>query len=534
MGTASSEKLQFSEKVWCSSYCGAVHLEDRCLLSNFDLPEDSILLSVFFTVHLSIGNLSGQTTAESLCITMAHVLFFPYRSRYHWISKDPVPWKIALSIFLIVEVFVGLQALVWVLHVLYRRYKSGGRVSSFMIMLLFCDLLALLLNPYIVTKLYQDENCWEESTACRILSSLWSGSLFCALHLQPVVALEGALSVRHSSCSAHFFFPSCSIVISIIGFAFFFFCEFYEVTFLTLLGLPLSLALTAISCIVTRRAPPNININPYRTLKPSCFVLAFVSFTVILHLILVIVCADIKSMYWRLWVMCFILMSLRVITDPLLCVLVYRKDLWVQCPPTPAEPDDNIELVHIQSSDTPNAHTAQNETKRFILLLHSQSIIMYGPGYRDDSNGAGITATFFIVVSMVASLLPFLWCLRALYVNHKSGGRKPIFVIVLLSNVLLQCSFSAAAIRFYLNSGCSEACERVNRLFNMAQLSGIFLHQLVALESVLSLRNPLYTTDLFSMPCSISLSVALQSRENVLYFISSTAYESIGQNSPDF
>ncbi|XP_049328392.1 uncharacterized protein LOC103022477 [Astyanax mexicanus] len=41
MGTASSEKLQFSEKVWCSSYCGAVHLEDRCLLSNFDLPEDS-------------------------------------------------------------------------------------------------------------------------------------------------------------------------------------------------------------------------------------------------------------------------------------------------------------------------------------------------------------------------------------------------------------------------------------------------------------------------------------------------------------
>ncbi|KAG9260056.1 hypothetical protein AMEX_G27718, partial [Astyanax mexicanus] len=134
---------------------------------------------------------------------------------------------------------------------------------------------------------------------------------------------------------------------------------------------------------------------------------------------------------------------------------------------------------------------------------------MYGPGYRDDSNGAGITATFFIVVSMVASLLPFLWCLRALYVNHKSGGRKPIFVIVLLSNVLLQCSFSAAAIRFYLNSGCSEACERVNRLFNMAQLCGIFLHQLVALESVLSLRNPLYTTDLFSMPCSISLSVAL-------------------------
>ncbi|KAG9260057.1 hypothetical protein AMEX_G27719 [Astyanax mexicanus] len=127
----------------------------------------------------------------------------------------------------------------------------------------------------------------------------------------------------------------------------------------------------------------------------------------------------------------------------------------------------------------------------------------------DDSNGAGITATFFIVVSLVVSLLPVLWCLRSLYMIYKSGGRKPIFITVLLINVLVYFFFSPAAIRLYLKLDFSDDCVRGFKLFLMAQLSGIFLHQLVALESVLSLRNPLYTTDLFSMPCSISLSVAL-------------------------
>ncbi|KAI4888764.1 hypothetical protein NFI96_009589, partial [Prochilodus magdalenae] len=75
-------------------------------------------------------------------------------------------------IFLIAGLCGGLPALVWGLRVLYGHYKSGGRISALVIMLLLSDLLELLLSPYVVTVLLQDDDCWETSWTCRVLTSV--------------------------------------------------------------------------------------------------------------------------------------------------------------------------------------------------------------------------------------------------------------------------------------------------------------------------------------------------------------------------
>ncbi|KAL7841564.1 hypothetical protein SRHO_G00252550 [Serrasalmus rhombeus] len=101
---------------------------------------------------------------------MAHILFFRYP--LYDTPQERQAGKIRLSVFLIAGECVGLPALVWALRVLYGHHKSGGRISVLVIVLLLCDLLELLLNPYIVTKLLQDDYCWETSSTCWILTSL--------------------------------------------------------------------------------------------------------------------------------------------------------------------------------------------------------------------------------------------------------------------------------------------------------------------------------------------------------------------------
>ncbi|KAI4879402.1 hypothetical protein NFI96_004158, partial [Prochilodus magdalenae] len=76
---------------------------------------------------------------------MAHVLFSS--SGYlEGLGEERLAGKIRLSIFLIAGLCGGLPALVWALRVLYGHYKSGGRISALVIMLLLSDLLELLLS----------------------------------------------------------------------------------------------------------------------------------------------------------------------------------------------------------------------------------------------------------------------------------------------------------------------------------------------------------------------------------------------------
>ncbi|KAI4881575.1 hypothetical protein NFI96_009994 [Prochilodus magdalenae] len=271
---------------------------------------------------------------------MAHVLFSSSSYLYSNTQQEHPAGKIRLSLFLIAGLCGGLPALVWGLRVLYDHYKSGGRISALVIMLLLSDLLELYLTPYVVTKLLQNDDCWDSSWTCRLLTSLWSASVIYGLHLRQVVALEAALSFKHPPCSAHVFFPSCSFTTSIIAFFSFFLCEVFGATLLVVLILPLLLMITVTSWIVTCRAPTQINNIPNRTRRPSSTVMAFVTYTLILYGTFTSVCAvtyfgyywGYWRYYWEYWghvwnvfVMGVSLMSLNVIIDPLLCVLVCRR-----------------------------------------------------------------------------------------------------------------------------------------------------------------------------------------------------------------
>ncbi|KAI4891355.1 hypothetical protein NFI96_007315 [Prochilodus magdalenae] len=278
---------------------------------------------------------------------MAHILFSNSSYLYSNTQEEHSAGKIRLSIFLTAGLCGGLPALVWGLRVLYDHYKSGGRISALVIRLLLCDLLELLLSPYVVAKLLQNDYCWDSSWTCRLLTSLWSTLMIYGFHVQQVVALEAAFSFRHPPCSAHAVFPSCSIIISIIVFIYFLLCEAFGATLLVVLILPLLIMITVTSCIVTCRAPAQINNIPYRTRRPSSTVLAFVTSTLILYGTFTSVCAVTYIVYyldhqmysrngeeyymgrsryaWHVFVMGVCLMSLNVIIDPLLCVLVCRR-----------------------------------------------------------------------------------------------------------------------------------------------------------------------------------------------------------------
>ncbi|KAL7855735.1 hypothetical protein AOLI_G00193390 [Acnodon oligacanthus] len=291
--------------------------------------------------NIAKADYTGQRTTYSSpqqSNTMAHILFSePFYQDVWVIQQERQPGKIRLSIFLIAGVCGSLPALTWALHIFYRHHNRAGRTSAFIVMLLLCDLVVLSLRPYVVSNLLQAENCWDNMT-CRMLSSLWAGSETCGLHLQQVVGLEGAISLRNPIAWNFTFFHSCSIIFSIVALLCFSLCEFFSVDHLILLGLPLLFTITLTSWLVTCRAPSHISDAPCTTWKSSSAVLALVTVTMALYVVFANMCLLLRNYsghyrdlkYWNLGVTCLSLMSLRVIYDPLLCVLVHRRNLRVQ------------------------------------------------------------------------------------------------------------------------------------------------------------------------------------------------------------
>ncbi|KAI4893247.1 hypothetical protein NFI96_024937, partial [Prochilodus magdalenae] len=119
--------------------------------------------------------------------------------------------EILMSVFLLCAVCAGVAALLWALVVLHRHHKSHVRISALIFLLLSNDVVELLLNLYIISRLLQRDRC--DGITCRIFSSLWSSSRLCGVHLQQVVVLENTVSLRYPSVSAH---GLCSVMISIV------------------------------------------------------------------------------------------------------------------------------------------------------------------------------------------------------------------------------------------------------------------------------------------------------------------------------
>ncbi len=275
---------------------------------------------------------------------MNETQFYPHHSSGSYIR---------LCIFLITSVCVGLPALVWAFRLLHLHRKNRGQISAFIVLLLLSDLIELLLDVSTVTVQFIEDTYWHLFIDIFSLSS-WPVLSLCGFHLHQLVALEGALRLKYPLFSAHVFACPCYTIISILVIVFsisggFFFLNVpfaNNFRLLFSLGTSLtSLCLLAVTFTITCKAPP----TPVSKSTRSVFTVAILTFVMLYLPFMLVICVRLFTMgdftmgvHPSLTLMSVCLMSLRVISDPLLCVLVCRENLRdVQTPQTHTEPNDD-------------------------------------------------------------------------------------------------------------------------------------------------------------------------------------------------
>lgn len=262
--------------------------------------------------------------------------FDPPYDTYHYTYFN----EILLSIFGIVAVCVGLPCLIWAFYSVHLQRKASGRISAFIILLLLNDLLQLLLYPYIVSQLLS----FVHSFHPHLITIVSACVKITGLHMQALVALEAALTVKYPRISARMCSWPCYIMISIIILlipVIFFFGivlghssgEVYlYLTFGSFLLPACSLVATG---IIIYKAPLT-----YTYSRPGAAVFA-VSLVTLLVLYLPSVMLLIVKLHYHIsdsWMtVALCLVSFTVISEPLLCVLVCRQNLSAQTKQAPIE-----------------------------------------------------------------------------------------------------------------------------------------------------------------------------------------------------
>lgn len=249
---------------------------------------------------------------------------------------------VRLSIFLITAVCLGLPCLIWAFYFVHLQRKTRGRISAFVILLLLSDLLQLLLYPFIVSALLS----FHGFNMIFIMAVTFCLKI-CSVHLQQLVALEGVLTLKYPQISAHIFSSPCYIIISIIILLFSLMCVLLlgfggpnggSLGFGSVLAPVFLLVVTG---MITYKAPPTPASTPATDNRPGSSLIHVTIFTVgVLYLPCVLVhCVKMLHVFqpvsWSVMSLC--LLSLTVISEPLLCVLVCRETLSTQTKHTHTE-----------------------------------------------------------------------------------------------------------------------------------------------------------------------------------------------------
>lgn len=108
-------------------------------------------------------------------------------------------------------VYEALFVWLWAAHYLYKHWRGSRRISTFIIFLILSDLPDLVLTPFIFQKILDDPQAAQQSDTCS-LSTLFFGTRLHALYLHQMVALESVLCLRHPQYSAQTFTPTKSLV----------------------------------------------------------------------------------------------------------------------------------------------------------------------------------------------------------------------------------------------------------------------------------------------------------------------------------
>ncbi|XDV36652.1 hypothetical protein PO909_006393 [Leuciscus waleckii] len=240
------------------------------------------------------------------------------------------------SIFIIIGVCAGLPALVWSASDLIHHRKNGHRISAFIILLLLTDCVEIFLSPVILLKLFLYELDWNEDWTFHVSVSLWSSSRLCGLLLNQLVALEGILSVKYPLHTVSGFSSPCPITCYILVFLCIIIGEIFFNPMYNLFFYVLVFITSVITWVISSFALCCTDRRSHTSRKPDRHIWVVFIFT-LLVLFLPNVLLSLFSFFNRSFPLPLhvrhiprILVSVRLISDPLVCVLVCRQNLSVQ------------------------------------------------------------------------------------------------------------------------------------------------------------------------------------------------------------
>ncbi|XP_048091799.1 uncharacterized protein LOC125289144 [Alosa alosa] len=211
---------------------------------------------------------------------------------------------------------LGLPALGWAFRSLHFHRRSGGRVTPFAACLLLSDVLELLLLSFLMVE--QLNICDLKVYPCWVWFPVSVGVRLCALHFHQLVALEGIMALSFPQCWARLSSPAVGVPISVflwLTALSFYLSPVCIVVNVVLAAVPV--ALLVVSFVLTLKTPPHVAPRPWDVLGVAAVTLLGVSWPT---------CAlffgILSGVVWLHVI--FFVMQLRLITDPLLCVLVWR------------------------------------------------------------------------------------------------------------------------------------------------------------------------------------------------------------------
>lgn len=246
--------------------------------------------------------------------------------------------QLRLPLFLYAGLCTGLPTVIWTFYDLRHHQNAGGTISAFIVSLIISETVELLLSPFLITWLGHAPNTLGMpclgSSSCWVLLSSFAEARLCGLHFHQLVALEGIVYMMYPlSPPPHpldFFFP---LMLSLGIFLCVVICNLFSTGYnINLIFCVVPVILALITIVLAFRLPYSSN-APLRRRCPSFTVLAVGLFTLLLYmpcLVLSLINFPLPF-YASPWATTVVpIMSFRLVTEPLLCVLVSNEALKTQ------------------------------------------------------------------------------------------------------------------------------------------------------------------------------------------------------------
>ncbi|XP_041924921.1 ribonuclease P protein subunit p20 isoform X1 [Alosa sapidissima] len=155
--------------------------------------------------NVSMASFASVSMASITNVSMASIESITNMSSCEAIGRNASAWSheeklaiVSLVVSLCTGFCMGIPTLVWALLYLRAHRDSGVTISPFMIALLLSDVLELALIPLMVYSLFQDETRGWASRPCVAMYPVFASIRLCGFVYHQLVVLQGAWALRRA------------------------------------------------------------------------------------------------------------------------------------------------------------------------------------------------------------------------------------------------------------------------------------------------------------------------------------------------